>query len=224
MLIDVVIPAAGIGKRMGATIPKQYLMLDDATIIEHTINKFTTLPFVNNIVVVLDKDDAFFSKLKYNIKKIVIAQGGKERADSVLNGLAITTTEFVLVHDAARPLVNKEDIIKLVQEASTDDGGILAVKVADTLKEGGANREIVATRPRDNLYRALTPQYFKRQLLINAYQEANKKGLILTDDASAMELSGFSPKLVLGSSLNIKITEPDDLILARMIIKAQGLN
>ncbi len=224
MLIDVVIPAAGIGKRMGATIPKQYLMLDDATIIEHTINKFTTLPFVNNIVVVLDKDDAFFSKLKFNIKKIVIAQGGKERADSVLNGLAITTTEFVLVHDAARPLVNKEDIIKLVQEASTDDGGILAVKVADTLKEGGANREIVATRPRDNLYRALTPQYFKRQLLINAYQEANKKGLILTDDASAMELSGFSPKLVLGSSLNIKITEPDDLILARMIIKAQGLN
>ena len=224
MLIDVVIPAAGIGKRMGATIPKQYLMLDDATIIEHTINKFTTLPFVNNIVVVLDKDDAFFSILKFNIKKIVIAQGGKERADSVLNGLAITTTEFVLVHDAARPLVNKEDIIKLVQEASTDDGGILAVKVADTLKEGGANREIVATRPRDNLYRALTPQYFKRQLLINAYQEANKKGLILTDDASAMELSGFSPKLVLGSSLNIKITEPDDLILARMIIKAQGLN
>lgn len=217
-LIDVVIPAAGVGKRMGANIPKQYLKIDNLTILERTINKFIDLSFINNIIVVLDKNDVWFNEININSKKIIRVDGGKERANSVLNGLKKATTDFVLIHDAARPLVDKSDIINLINQCSDENGGILALRVSDTIKRSDNSMNILKTEPRDNLYRALTPQYFKTNLIISAYENAFENDLVLTDEASAMELFGYSPKLVLGSPLNIKITEQQDLIFANLVI------
>lgn len=220
-MIDVVIPAAGVGKRMGCNFPKQYLKINGLTILEITLKKMLKLPNLCKIILVLNQEDEYFKELNINSEKIITTIGGKERSDSVLNGLKVASTEYVLVHDAARPLVDILDIEKLVKDCTNDDGGILAAKVADTIKRGNQDLSISETVDRSSLFRALTPQYFKTSLLINAYEDAVLKNKALTDEASAMELLGYHPKLVLSNSLNIKITEPNDLLFARLLMEKE---
>ena len=220
-MIDVVIPAAGVGKRMGCNFPKQYLKINGLTILEITLKKMLKLPNLGKIILVLNQEDEYFKELNIYSEKIVTTIGGKERSDSVLNGLKVASTEYVLVHDAARPLVDILDIEKLVKDCTNDDGGILAAKVADTIKRGNQDLSISETVDRSSLFRALTPQYFKTSLLIKAYEDAVLKNKALTDEASAMELLGYHPKLVLSNSLNIKITEPNDLLFARLLMEKE---
>lgn len=220
MQIDVIIVAAGLGKRLGASIPKQYLKLGNKTILEHTVDAVLACSYVNNLIIVLNKNDTLFKTLPLNnLKNLIIVEGGKERQDSVFNGLKAATTSYVMVHDAARPFVSKEDLNKLCSLANLQEtGGILACKVSDTLKKVDTNI-IEHTVDRSCLYRALTPQLFKRQLLIEAFNYIKANNLAITDEASAMEIAGFKVKIVEGSTLNFKITESADLEIARALIR-----
>lgn len=220
--INAVVAAAGVGRRMGADIPKQYLKISDKTIIEHTLERLISASFIDEIIVVISSEDDYFKELPISSNpKISITYGGKERADSVLNGLKAAKSEYVLVHDAARPCVLISDIEKLVLSSTNEHGGILAAPVCDTMKLVDTDKNILKTIPRNGLFRALTPQYFQRQTLIKAYEEASLKGLVITDEASAMEFFGFSPKVVLGNCSNIKITEKQDLSLAEFYLSRQ---
>lgn len=211
---DVVIPAAGVGSRLGASIPKQYLKLGSKTILEHTLQIFLKALFINKVIVVISKEDSFFEKLGLSSPKLQIVIGGKERADSVKAGLKHVSSAWVLVHDAARPLLTEDDLINLIEKGTkTDCGAILAAPVADTLKKADDNLNISTTVSRRSMYRALTPQLFKTELLIKALSlsEGSKE---ITDEASAVEFLGYKPLLVPGRSDNLKITDKTDLQMA----------
>jgi 2-C-methyl-D-erythritol 4-phosphate cytidylyltransferase len=230
-----IIPAAGAGKRMAADRPKQYLKFQNETVIEHSLNCLLNHPAITGVVLALDENDAYWSELNFSHSKPVLSiNGGKERCDSVLNALHGLSSHlsdidqsdiWVLVHDAARPCVRETDLSKLINEASHDDnGGLLASPVRDTMKREQSNNRVQTTVDRTGLWHALTPQMFKLPLLINALQLAIEKKLHVTDDASAMELAGYSPLLVEGYEDNIKITRPFDLQLAELYIQNQKLN
>lgn len=216
MLIDVVIVAAGVGKRLGANIPKQYLKINDKTILEHSIEAIRQCSYLGKIILVLSKDDQYFKTLDLADKSnISIAYGGKERQDSVLNGLLQVDSTYAMVHDAARPFVTKNDLDNLCSLALNDSiGGILASPVSDTLKFA-CNMQIKHTVPRANMYRALTPQLFKTKELIEALIKASNEKVAITDEASAMEYLGYSVQIVEGSSSNFKITTMDDYKMAQ---------
>ncbi|WP_024610521.1 2-C-methyl-D-erythritol 4-phosphate cytidylyltransferase [Pseudoalteromonas sp. TB64] len=221
--IAAIVPAAGVGSRMQHNAPKQYIQLAGKTILEHTLAKLSQLPQLNTIVVAVSDSDPYFEALSFTDTRIVRARGGKERADSVLNSLfflAPNPPTWVLVHDAARPLVNITDIERLINECiSVDEGGILASKVKDTIKRGDTH--IDQTVPRDDLWQALTPQLFKYDELKSALQSALSSGATITDEASAIEWAGKPVKLVAGRSDNIKITTPEDLDLAGFLLHKQ---
>ncbi len=221
--IAAIVPAAGVGSRMKYSAPKQYITLAGKTILEHTLAKLAKLSQLDKIIVVVSDDDPFYEQLPQVDKRIVRASGGKERADSVLNGLLTLHADppdWVLVHDAARPLVNTTDIEHLIQQClSADEGGILATKVKDTIKRGDTHSE--QTVPRDDLWQALTPQFFKYMDLTNALQGALAQQVAITDEASAIEWAKKPVKLVPGRSDNIKITTPEDLDLAHFLLQKQ---
>ena len=218
--LDVVIPAAGVGSRMGAKVPKQYLMLGTKTILERTLEIFLNSPLINHVIVVISKEDEIFQTLEIDSPKLLIAYGGKDRADSVRSGLNQVTTKWVLVHDAARPLLTLEDLaILVVRGKESNCGAILASPVADTLKKSDGNGKIARTVIRKNVYRALTPQFFKTDLLIKALDEAAKEHAEITDESSALEFLGYHPLLVEGRSDNIKITNKADLRMAKALVK-----
>jgi 2-C-methyl-D-erythritol 4-phosphate cytidylyltransferase len=221
--IAAIVPAAGVGSRMQHNAPKQYIQLAGKTILEHTLAKLSQLPQLNTIVVAVSDSDPYFEALSFTDTRIVRARGGKERADSVLNSLLFLAPNppvWVLVHDAARPLVNITDIERLINECiSVDEGGILASKVKDTIKRGDTH--IDQTVPRDDLWQALTPQLFKYDELKSALQSALSSGATITDEASAIEWAGKPVKLVAGRSDNIKITTPEDLDLAGFLLHKQ---
>ncbi|ATG78361.1 2-C-methyl-D-erythritol 4-phosphate cytidylyltransferase [Pseudoalteromonas sp. 1_2015MBL_MicDiv] len=221
--IAAIVPAAGVGSRMQHNAPKQYIQLAGKTILEHTLAKLSQLPKLSTIVVALSDSDPYFDELSFADKRIVRASGGNERADSVLNSLlflAPNPPAWVLVHDAARPLVNISDIERLIDECMcADEGGILASKVKDTIKRG--HTHALQTVPRDDLWQALTPQFFKYDELKNALQNALASGATITDEASAIEWAGKPVKLVAGRSDNIKITTPEDLDLAGFLLHKQ---
>ncbi|MBH0051112.1 2-C-methyl-D-erythritol 4-phosphate cytidylyltransferase [Pseudoalteromonas sp. SWYJZ19] len=221
--IAAIVPAAGVGSRMQHSAPKQYIQLAGKTILEHTLAKLSQLSQLRTIVVALSDSDPYFDELPTLDKRIVRASGGKERADSVLNSLlflAPNPPAWVLVHDAARPLVNISDIERLIDECiRADEGGILASKVKDTIKRG--HTHALQTVPRDDLWQALTPQFFKYDELKNALQGALASGATITDEASAIEWAGKPVKLVAGRSDNIKITTPEDLDLAGFLLHKQ---
>lgn len=221
----VIIPAAGIGSRMQASCAKQYLKINDKTVLEHTVNSFLDCPLISDIIIVLHPEDVLFETLSIaNNPTIKTVVGGNERVDSVLQGLKALSApqqqDWVLVHDAARPCLHQEDLAKLVQSCKTSEyaGGILAVPVADTIKRGGIADTITATVDRSMLWQAQTPQMFIASQLINAIEaNYNSNGTMqskITDEASAMEMSGFKVSLIEGRSSNIKITRPSDLQLA----------
>lgn len=220
--IDVIIPAAGVGKRMQSVVPKQYLDIDGMTILDRTIDKFISLEFINKVIVALSPNDDYFRDSKFlNNPKLLVVLGGKERCDSVYNGILAATSEYVLVHDAARPCVLTSDIQLLVDKCSNDNGGLLVSRIPDTIKKANEHNEVISTIPRDNVYRALTPQYFKKDLLRKAYEKSVNDGFVMTDESSAMEYLGYKPQAVVGSSTNIKITEPNDLELAKIFLQLE---
>ena len=228
-LIWVVITAAGVGKRMKADRPKQYLPLLDKTVIEHTLCCFSKHKAIAGIIISLHPNDPYWEELNINLPiPYFVAKGGKERSDSVLNALQMMQNElqldsnsWVMVHDAARPCVLKTDIDKLITTCLSGDtvGGILAKKGSDTMKRSKADHSILLTEDRENLWHALTPQMFRLKRLSDALQQALLKNIIITDEASALESSGESPLLIEASGSNIKITHPDDLALAEFLLR-----
>ena len=222
-----IVPAAGVGKRMNADRPKQYLPLTDSqTVIEHTLSRLIATQIFQKIVVAISEDDPYWATLPIaNHEKIHRAKGGKERADSVLNALAAIENQarendWVLVHDAARPCITKQDIETLIFQLQHDEiGGILALASHDTLKDVDGT-QILSTHDRKRIWRALTPQMFRYGALKKAL-EIHQGNDAITDESSALEIQGFSPKIVEGRSDNIKITRPEDLALARFYLSVQ---
>lgn len=226
----VVIPAAGIGRRMRSEVPKQYLPLDGHSVLEHSLHRISLHPAIAEIVVALAKDDPYWEKqhLDWVARPVTTVVGGKERSDSVLSGLRALTNraqdnDWVLVHDAARPCVRVGDIQLLINQCRTDEvGGLLAIPVRDTMKLADTSGQVAKTVARDQLWHALTPQMFRFGKLMQALEQAQQKGLTVTDEAMAMELAGLKPKLVEGHADNIKITRPEDLSLAAFYLREQG--
>ncbi|KAF3983577.1 MAG: 2-C-methyl-D-erythritol 4-phosphate cytidylyltransferase [Methylococcales symbiont of Hymedesmia sp. n. MRB-2018] len=223
-----VVPAAGVGKRMQADKPKQYLAIAATTVLEQTINRLLQADVFSAISVAISKEDPYWSELECSRhEKIVTADGGKERADSVLSALKslrkqASDNDWVLVHDAARPCITTSDIIHLVKALKEDDvGGILALSSHDTLKNV-AGVSITETMDRSVIWRALTPQMFRYGMLKKALEQA-KGNPAITDEASALEMQGLQPKIVAGRADNIKITRPEDLALAEFYMKQQEM-
>ncbi|ROR16501.1 2-C-methyl-D-erythritol 4-phosphate cytidylyltransferase [Vibrio crassostreae] len=218
-----VVPAAGVGSRMKADRPKQYLKINGKTILEHTVEKLLSHPQVAQIVVAISDDDPYYPELALNQNpQVSRVSGGSERADSVLSALNYIAEQqlcdWVMVHDAARPCVQLSDIDKLISGAMSHDiGAILAAPVRDTMKRG-AQGQIEHTVERADLWHALTPQMFRAQPLWKALSEALQHGASITDEASAFEWKGLSPALVAGRSDNFKITQPEDLALAEFYL------
>ena len=215
-----VIPAAGSGARMRTTKPKQYLKLRGRCVLEYSVNTLMDAPWIEGVVVVLAPGDDDFSRLALGRHwKIHTAAGGARRADSVLAGLRKVTelskspAPYVLVHDAARPCVTRAEIERLREEASTEQGGLLAVAMSDTVKRAEGTYS-ASTVNRRELWRAQTPQLFRLDLLQAALEDCAAKGVEVTDEAAAMESAGHRPRLVPGSESNLKVTVPDDLALA----------
>jgi len=207
---------------MGSTLPKQYLKLREKTVLEHTLSHFQTLSRIKGIVVCLAPDDPYFSELPIT-KQVMITNGGKERSESVLNGLNfleqyVEDNDWILVHDAVRPCVRKSDIEKLMFELQTHDvGGLLAVPVRDTMKRV-TNQQVEMTINRENLWHALTPQMFRFNLLKVALETALKNQQTITDESQAIEFLGLRPIIVEGHADNLKITHPHDLQLAHLLL------
>jgi 2-C-methyl-D-erythritol 4-phosphate cytidylyltransferase len=221
-----VVPAAGVGKRMNADRPKQYLLLSEKTVLEQTLTRLIESDVFEKIVVAISDGDPYWDNFPISKhEKIIRANGGKERADSVLNALAeieniADENDWILVHDAARPCITSEDIKKLISKLENDEvGGILALSSHDTLKDVDG-LQILSTHDRNRIWRALTPQMFRYGALKNALQ-INQGNTAITDEASALEFEGLFPKIVEGRSDNIKITRPEDLALAQFYLAQQ---
>jgi 2-C-methyl-D-erythritol 4-phosphate cytidylyltransferase len=221
-----VVPAAGVGKRMNADRPKQYLELAGKTVIEHTLSRLLQANVFAAVAVAISEEDPYWSELPIaQHENIIRAKGGKERADSVLSGLQAISEQahdddWVLVHDAARPCITADDIHHLINSLIHDDvGGILALASADTLKNVQGNN-ILGTLDRTHIWRALTPQMFRYHRLKSALT-ASVGNPSITDEASALELQGLQPKIVEGRPDNIKITRPEDLALAEFFMARQ---
>jgi 2-C-methyl-D-erythritol 4-phosphate cytidylyltransferase len=219
------VPAAGLGARMANTLPKQYLPLAGQPMIAHALNTLCSSPDISTVFVVLAPKDTLFHTYdwsRFGDKLQPLFCGGERRSDTVLNGLMASELEpddWVLVHDAARPCLTQAHLDKLIAELRDDEvGGILAVPVSDTLKRADAHDRILRTENREQLWQAQTPQMFRAGLLTQALQQPSR----FTDEASAVEALGLHPKLVLSEPTNFKVTYPQDLLLAELLLTRQG--
>ena len=221
-----VIAAAGQATRFGGRLPKPYLEIGGKTLLEHGLAALASARGVAGGVVVLANGDRRFERLPPAVRRrVMTVAGGASRAASVLNGLqaliAAREDDWVLVHDAARPCVQRRDVESLISACRRDRiGGLLAVPVADTVKEAGDDGRCLRTLSRERLWRALTPQMFRRGPLMRAIGEALARGQEPTDEAAAIESLGLRPLLVEGSALNVKVTRPSDLALAEAAMRA----
>ena len=225
-----VIPAGGVGRRMGADRPKQYLKLLDRTVLEHSMLPFCEHPLIKGIVVVVADGDGFWPALApARHPRVVTAPGGHERCHSVLNGLKrlaglADDGDWVLVHDAARPCITATDIDSLIDGLRDHPvGGILAQPVRDTVKQVAQDHAIEATLERERLWRALTPQMFRLGVLREAIGAALENDILVTDEAQALERNGSRPEIVQGGSHNIKVSLDEDLALAEFYLKQHAV-
>ncbi|GAB6264105.1 2-C-methyl-D-erythritol 4-phosphate cytidylyltransferase [Photobacterium sp. 53610] len=220
--LTAVVPAAGIGSRMKADRPKQYLTIAGKTILEHTVDCLLQHPAIGRVVIAISDGDPYFKQLPLAHRpEVVVVPGGAERADSVFAGLAVLADDdWVLVHDAARPCLHQDDITRLITQArQSRDGAILAAPVRDTMKRGNGHQAIATTVDRTDLWHALTPQMFQVGRLRDAMAKALAEGAVITDEASALEYCGFAPTLVPGRADNLKVTQPEDLVLAEFYLQ-----
>ena len=213
-----IVPAAGRGLRVGGPVPKQYLDVAGAPLVAHTLAALLAHPSVEGVVVALAPDDTLWPGWSSLVGKPVVAcAGGETRAESVLTGLAalpesVRADDFVLVHDAARPNLALDDLDQLLERGRNDPvGAVLAAPVRDTLKRAGSDGGIDGTEPRESLWRALTPQLFRRMQLTRGLEAARDAGIEVTDESMAMERQGHRPLLVEGREDNFKITTGADL-------------
>lgn len=227
MGVYALIPAAGMGKRMGASINKQYLLLDGKPVLAHTLTAFECAPFIDGIYVVIPEDEIPYCR-KHVVERFGFAKvrgiiaGGKERQHSVLNGLrameGVGDDDVVLIHDGVRPFISVDILDRAVATAREADGALVAVPSKDTVKivEDGY---ITATPPRETLWLAQTPQAFRYGVIRAAHECADAELFLGTDDAMLVERLGRRVRVVMGSYRNIKITTPEDMVLAEAFLK-----
>jgi 2-C-methyl-D-erythritol 4-phosphate cytidylyltransferase len=219
-----VVPAAGRSTRVGGDIPKQYLPLAGKPMLMQTITRLAAHPRIAGVMVVLAANDKYWAGMQtLRGKPVRTAVGGDERADSVAAGLEalgdkVEDSQFILVHDAARPCVRAQDIDRLIELGVPAGGAILASPLRDTLKRAGSDGRVVVTEPRESRWRALTPQLFRFGELRKALRLAKSAGIAATDEAMAMERAGIRPLLVEGSDDNIKVTTAHDFALAEFLL------
>ncbi len=227
--IYALIPAAGSGSRVRAAVPKQYLEIAGRPLLYYALRPLVGHPRIEQVFVVLAQGDTHFRDCdwrEFGAKVEPLYCGGVTRTASVFNGLVaardmIGPSDWVLVHDAARPCLSDEALERLLLEAGSDEtGGLLAVPVSDTLKRANRDLRAVGTEPRENLWLAQTPQMFRYRLLIAALRLADPG--IATDEAQAIEGAGLKPRLVMGDTRNLKVTFPEDLGIAELILRSQG--
>jgi 2-C-methyl-D-erythritol 4-phosphate cytidylyltransferase len=224
-----IVPAAGIGSRMQADRPKQYLDLNGKTVLQHTLQGLAEHSRIQGIIVAVADNDPWWPQIAVDTAiPIHVVVGGEERADSVYNALKelakiCDANPWVLVHDAARPCLRHQDIDRMLSILGEHPvGGILGIPVTDTVKRTNQDDDIIETVERQGLWRASTPQMFRLNTLKEALLNAKKQQLMITDEASAIELAGLQAMMVEGHADNIKITLPQDLDLARLFLQQQG--
>ena len=230
MHVTAIVLAAGKGLRLKSRIPKPLIEISSAPLIIYCLHTFSRHPYIKDIIVVANSKNIknILHKIRqYRITKIKdVVLGGLMRQDSVINGLGAidNNTELVLIHDAARPFIDKEAVTSVIKAAKTHDAAIVGVPVKATIKEVHGSRFTVhgnlivkKTLNRDNLWEVQTPQVFKKELILKAYNKFG--GIEVTDDAMLVEKLGVKVRVVKGSYNNIKITTPEDLILAETIAK-----
>lgn len=223
-----IVPAAGRGLRMGAKKPKQYINIAGKTMIEHSLAPLIANEQIKKVVVVLSEQDKYWRTLPIAThNKIVTTTGGAERCHSVFNGLEVIQSyaydnDWVLIHDAARPLISSTDVMKLITELADDDvGGLLGVPIHATIKRVNNQHQILETVPRRHLWRAFTPQMFRYGILLKALN-ATLPDNPTSDSAKAVEQLGLSPTMIEGCGDNIKITRPSDLVWAEQLLQMRG--
>ncbi|XXQ68440.1 2-C-methyl-D-erythritol 4-phosphate cytidylyltransferase [Neisseriaceae bacterium B1] len=220
----VILPAAGVGSRFGAAIPKQYAQIAGQTVLQHTLNIFAQHAKIHHIAVIISPADDYFAQyIRLPENAAVYAIGGNTRAQTVQNGVnhllqhAIAAPEdLIFVHDAARCCLPLSALERLIQAAQHPAGALLAIPVADTLKQQTREKTVAQTIDRSALWQAQTPQVFQAALLQRALANANPEQI--TDEASAIETLGLQPLLVEGASRNFKLTRPDDALLAEFLL------
>ncbi len=227
MHVNVVIVAAGKGRRLHSELPKPFLSVAGRPILVHTLRRFEPIEEVRRIVIVVAPErEALCRELLRThgpwSKPIAVVHGGAERQDSVWNGLAALETdcEIVAIHDAARPFISGEAIQRSIDAAAESGSAVVAAPVRDTLKRASAQRTIYETVPRHDLWLAQTPQTFQVGVIRAAHRWAKQHGIVGTDDAALVEQMGQPVRLVPGDALNFKITTPDDLALAQAVLQA----
>jgi 2-C-methyl-D-erythritol 4-phosphate cytidylyltransferase len=224
-----IIPAAGLGRRMGSSVPKQFLAIGNKTVLEHCLESLWKLSELSGMVLVSHGHPALACiHERFRNRHLLRADGGEKRCHSVLNGLHALSgqadaDDWVLVHDAARPCVRQHDLRVLINAlASHEVGGLLGTRVHDTMKRIDAQRLVQETVERRGLWHAHTPQMFRYGLLRRCLEQALKDGYEVTDEASALEHAGYHPLMVECHPDNIKITRPEDLELAEFYLLQQG--
>ena len=234
MTVAVILPAAGLGTRMGSPSPekagtsrKQFMLLDGAPILLHTIRKFAASPLITEIVVALRGEDVAWAKDLIDgdglQKPVRVVMGGDSRHQSVENAISTLDedTDLVAVHDAVRPFIDQELIRKVIEEAAACGAAIVGIVPVDTVKQVHRNK-IRATIPRDKLVLAQTPQVFRFDLIKKAFAQAKADGFVGTDESSLVErLEQVEVSVVSGSDRNIKITKPTDMELARLFLAGE---
>ena len=219
--IDVIVPAAGVGKRMQLSIPKQYAKIGKLTVLEHTVYALLKCPYVNKVIVGVSDTDEYFDSLEISSHPQVIKGiGGKERSDTVRLNMDKVTTEYVMVHDAARPLISSKIISSNIEACKKYDAVDTVIKATDTIIVSKDNETLSSIPNRSELYQGQTPQSFKLCLILEAHEKA-KSNLIpnVTDDCKLVLSLGKEVHLVEGSVQNFKITTFDDLMILKALLK-----
>jgi len=222
--ISAVILAGGIGSRMAAGTPKQYLEIGEKPILNYSIEAFENAGCISEIILVVPAGQVEYCRENIvsqgNYKKITkIIEGGSTRQESSYKGVsAVEESGFIMIHDGARPFIESVEIDKIGAELAEIDAVIMAVPVKDTIKKICGEKEIEGTLDRNGLWAAVTPQAFKRDLIIKAHENAIAAGLQATDDAALIEIIGEKVQILAGSYMNIKITTQEDMVFAEAIL------
>lgn len=224
--ITAVLTAAGTSRRMGAGISKQFLKIGNKMIIQRTIDIFDNMEEVDDIILIVRKDDIniYEKEILPNVKKpIKLVIGGNTREESTYNGILALDekTDIVVCHDGVRPFIKPNIIIKAIEEMENNNAAIVAVPSKDTIKYADKNGFVEYTPNRDRLYNVQTPQVFKKDILIKAYENVFDENIKVTDDSSLLEMMGEKVQIIIGDYSNIKITTKEDLLYGELILKQE---